>query len=320
MTDIDLIIPCYNTHSTIKRVLCSIEMQTIKDKIQIILVDDNSNEGYDYLIPLFEGLNIKIVKLEKNSGPGTARRKGMMAGTSKYIMFMDSDDTLTNAFAVKRMYDFIEKGGYDVIHSNFLEELENGDFTKHVRDTIWVFGKMYSREFVEKNAIYFNDTRANEDTGFNAVCFHTGNVGYLEDNTYIWHFNPNSITRRDNGIYRFTGIEGYLQNMIWAFQEIKRIGTTKEVQQGFLCDIFIATYFILLELIRWNDKRVDYDLFIKWVQDFYKLYAKEDIDKKIFLSQSEIAVGYRQKILSIPLELTFSEYENVIKGTMKLAF
>ena len=320
MTEIDLIIPCHNAHSTIDRVMCSIEMQTIKDKIQVIIVDDKSDKDYYYLLEKYKDLNIKFVTLGQNGGPGTARRKGMQSGNSKYIMFMDSDDTLTNAFAVKRMYDFIEKEGYDVINSNFLEELENGDFTKHIRDTIWVFGKMYRREFIEKNSIYFNDTRANEDTGFNAICFHTGNTGYLEDNTYIWHFNPESITRKNKGIYRFTGVEGYLQNMKWAFQEMKRIGATKEVQQSFLCDIFIATYFIFIELIRWNDKRVDFNLFVEWVRDFYKLYTKEEIDKKIFLSQYEIAVGYRQKVLSKPLELTFGEYENVIKGSLKLEF
>lgn len=311
--EIDLIVPCYNAHDTIKRVLCSVEMQTIKDKIQIILVDDMSEKGYDYLLEQFSDLNIKIVRMEKNSGPGTTRRKGIMEGTSKYIMFMDSDDTLTNAFAVKRMYDFMEKEGYDVINSNFLEELENGDFVKHIRDTIWVFGKMYRREFLEKNSIYFNDTRANEDTGFNAICFHTGNVGYLEDNTYIWHFNPNSITRKDNGLYRFTGVEGYLKNMAWAVQEIKRIGVVKDTQHSFICDVLIATYFIYIELLRWNDSRINFEEYIKWVQEFYKIYNKENISKEIFLSSYEMAVGFRQKVLSKPLELTFDEYENLIK-------
>ena len=70
MKKIDLIIPCYNTHKTLHRLLGSIMSQNCENEIHIILVDDNSNEGYEEFIKPFQNiLDIEIVKLDKNSGP-----------------------------------------------------------------------------------------------------------------------------------------------------------------------------------------------------------------------------------------------------------
>ena len=68
--------------------------QNCRDDIHIIMVDDCSDETYDKIIEPFKDiLDIEIVRLEKNSGPGTARRVGMQVGNSPYIMFIDSYDT-----------------------------------------------------------------------------------------------------------------------------------------------------------------------------------------------------------------------------------
>lgn len=306
--EIDLIVPCYNTHGTIKRVLYSIATQTSKYKIHVILVDDCSEKPYNYLLEQFKDLEIEIVRLDKNSGPGVARQKGIEAGKSKYIMFMDSDDTLTSSFAVQRLHEFIEQGQYDLVNSNFFEELENGQFLNHVADIIWVFGKMYRREFLEKNNIHFNDTRANEDTGFNAVCFAVGKSGHLNDDTYIWHFNPNSITRRDDGIYRFIGVKGYLFNMEWAVNEIRRIGTPSEIIKKFIYTIYITTYFFYLDLKIWGDERVDFDEFISWVKKFYKVFINEEFDANLFVEVYENVA--KQKILTLckPIDTTLQHY------------
>ena len=314
---IDLIIPCYNAHDTIERTLCSVYMQTLCKDIHIILVDDNSDKPYDYLKEKYNDLDLEIIRLEKNCGSGCTRRAGMQKGTNKYIMFMDADDTFTNSFAVRRLYDFIKDNEYDCVTSNFLEDLGNGKFVKHEQDSIWVFGKIYKREFLEKNSIYFNDTRANEDTGFNTVCFFVGNWGYLNDNTYIWHYKENSITRRDGGIYRFTGIKGYLDNMEWAVQEIRRIGVPKNELDRLKCNVFIATYFFYLDLEQWGDKRVNYKEFMEWVYGYYKrVFAKEQIEEKIFLEAYEEVAKSKMSIFSKPILLTIKQFEDIVANKL----
>ena len=314
---IDLIIPCYNAHDTIERTLCSVYMQTICKDIHIILVDDNSDKPYDYLKDKFNDLDLEIIRLEKNCGSGCTRRVGMKKGNNEYIMFMDADDTFTNSFAVRRLYDFIKDNEYDCVTSNFLEDLGNGKFVKHEQDSIWVFGKIYKREFLEKNSIYFNDTRANEDTGFNTICFFVGNWGYLNDNTYIWHYKEDSITRRDDGIYRFTGIKGYLDNMEWAIQEIRRIGVPKNELDRLKCNVFVATYFFYLDLEQWGDKRVNYKEFMEWVYGYYKrVFAKEQIEEKIFLEAYGEVAKSKMSIFSKPISLTIKQFEDIVSNKL----
>lgn len=314
---IDLIIPCYNAHDTIERTLCSVYMQTMCKYIHIILVDDNSDKPYDYLKDKFNDLDLEIIRLDKNYGSGCTRRIGMKKGNNEYIMFMDADDTFTNSFAVRRLYDYIKENEYDCVTSNFLEDLGNGKFVKHEQDSIWVFGKIYKREFLEKNSIYFNDTRANEDTGFNTICFFVGNWGYLNDNTYIWHYKEDSITRRDGGIYRFTGIKGYLDNMEWAIQEIRRIGVPKNELDRLKCNVFIATYFFYLDLEQWGDKRVNYKEFMEWVYGYYKrVFAKEQIEEKIFLEAYEEVAKSKMSIFSKPISLTIKQFEDIVSNKL----
>ena len=314
---IDLIIPCYNAHDTIERTLCSVYMQTMCKDIHIILVDDNSDKPYDYLKEKYNDLELEIIRLENNCGSGCTRRVGMKKGNNEYIMFMDADDTFTNSFAVRRLYDYIKENEYDCVTSNFLEDLGNGKFVKHEQDSIWVFGKIYKREFLEKNSIYFNDTRANEDTGFNTICFFVGNWGYLNDNTYIWHYKEDSITRRDGGIYRFTGIKGYLDNMEWAVQEIRRIGVPKNELDRLKCNVFIATYFFYLDLEQWGDKRVNYKEFMEWVYGYYKrVFAKEQIEEKIFLEAYGEVAKSKMSIFSKPISLTIKQFEDIVANKL----
>ena len=50
---IDIIIPAYNSHKTIKQTLLSICMQNVSPLIDVYIIDDCSKKPFDYLIPLF---------------------------------------------------------------------------------------------------------------------------------------------------------------------------------------------------------------------------------------------------------------------------
>ena len=52
-------------------------MFSFVDKVDILLVDDNSEKDYEYLQNIFQDLNLTIIRLEKNYGPGYARNLGI---------------------------------------------------------------------------------------------------------------------------------------------------------------------------------------------------------------------------------------------------
>ena len=91
---ISVIIPCYNSESTISRCLESIFFQTeLPD--EIILIDDNSKDKTLSEIELLKKkspIKFKTLKNNENKGPGYCRNKGWEAAESAYIAFLDSDD------------------------------------------------------------------------------------------------------------------------------------------------------------------------------------------------------------------------------------
>ena len=51
---INIVVPCYNAHSTLDRLLSSVAMQTIKDTVKVILVNDKSEKDYSEFIFRFK--------------------------------------------------------------------------------------------------------------------------------------------------------------------------------------------------------------------------------------------------------------------------
>ena len=84
---ISIIIPVYNSSSTLKECLDSIFSSTFKD-YEVIVVSGNST---DDSIKIAKQFQIKIIELPENKGPALARNKGSQAAQGDIILFLDSD-------------------------------------------------------------------------------------------------------------------------------------------------------------------------------------------------------------------------------------
>ena len=89
MIDISIIIPSYNNLSTIGNCLDSIFSQQTKYNYEVILVNSSDKDDYSVLAPKFPEL--KMIKLNQRTYPGTARNIGVKAAKGKLIAFTDSD-------------------------------------------------------------------------------------------------------------------------------------------------------------------------------------------------------------------------------------
>lgn len=85
------VIPVYNQKDLLLRAINSVLNQTIPCN-EIIIVDDNS----DFCIRDFLDKNsieeVTVITNKKNMGPSYSRNKGVMAASSEFISFLDSDD------------------------------------------------------------------------------------------------------------------------------------------------------------------------------------------------------------------------------------
>ena len=205
---IDIIIPCFNAYSTLDKTLQSIAVQSIKDKINVLLVDDCSEDKYDDYIDRYKNyFNISILRLEKNSGPGVAREKGINNTIGKYIMFIDSDDLFYSSISVEKLFYKIEEG-YDLVFSIEYDQKRDSYLVLNGN----VHGKIYRREFISNNNIHFNNSRYHEDNYFNnLVLLNPSKKCFLEEYTYFYTYNNNSIT--NDSYSDFDNMELYLKNM-----------------------------------------------------------------------------------------------------------
>lgn len=87
MKSVTIIVPAYNAQGTIGACIESLLGQTRRPD-EVIIVDDSSRDD-TALVALKYG--VKVIKLEKNSGPGVARNIGAAAATGEILAFTDSD-------------------------------------------------------------------------------------------------------------------------------------------------------------------------------------------------------------------------------------
>ena len=244
---IDIIIPTYNALKTIDDTLYSISYQSIVDKITVYLVDDASTDNYDKLIEKFKKLiNIKLLRVEKNSGPGHAREYGIDNSKGKYIIFIDSDDSFYDPYSVETLYKKIDESNADMVVTNFSEETFDG-YHIHDLNYTWFHGKIYRRSFIEKYDIHINDTRKDEDEGFNQLCYLiTDNILYEPVVTYFWRNNRSSITRHKD-TYNEDAMHDYAYNIKYAISESLKHKPDKYKVDSLAYKALIFVYFLFLE-------------------------------------------------------------------------
>ena len=230
---LDIIIPCYNSHETIDRCLGSILSQRILPSITVTLVNDGGNSYKDVIKRYSPIMNIKEIGYEENGGAAKARNYGLENTKEELIMFVDSDDVLSNPFATVALCNEIHASPkIAMVISKFVEEVAPMKFTDHEHDTSFMHGKIYRRSFIDKYKIRLNEnTRYNEDVGFNlfavilAKCLPDTYVTYIDYISYYWLYNPNSVVRKNKEVFDNTiSFVAFVNNLIYVSEELdKRI-------------------------------------------------------------------------------------------------
>lgn len=289
MKKLDVIIPAHKAQNTILRTLSSIAQQTILDKIVVTIVNDADGIGYQKFIDMFRDvMDIKELVMDTNGGPGVARQYGIDNTTCPYFTCIDADDTFANAYSLELLVKKADENKeYHTIIGSFAEEHEGLNFVSHSNDMVWMFGKLYKRDFIKKYDIRFNETRANEDNGFNTiirlVSSEDEKVMFLPDIVYFWHWKEDSITRINNCQYSYDqSFVGYVDNMIYAIKHAKKVKPFNNYIDMWAIQIMAQLYIYYYQTVK-RDPRFTEQNYAKCKEYYDKVFKEieQRIDKKI---------------------------------------
>jgi glycosyltransferase involved in cell wall biosynthesis len=112
---VSVIIPCYNGAKLVHRAVDSVLAQTYPN-IEIIVVDDVSNDGLESALLPYEG-KITFLRNATNLGTSLSRNAGAAAATGEYLAFLDQDDWWTDDLVTKIVP--MVRSGHVVCHDNY---------------------------------------------------------------------------------------------------------------------------------------------------------------------------------------------------------
>ncbi len=126
MPKVSIIVPMFRAEQYIVRCIDSLRMQLEKD-IEVVLVDDCSpDHTVEKAKKAIEGdSRFRIITLQTNKGPMTARQTGYLNAIGDYITFCDADDYLPNN-SISALYSAAIESCADIVSGNIKRVNEAG--------------------------------------------------------------------------------------------------------------------------------------------------------------------------------------------------
>jgi len=150
-TFVDVILPNYNKAQFLEEAIRSVIEQTYKNW-HLYVIDDNSNDNSKKIIDKFSDLkNVTIVKLKKNKGPSFCRNLGMRISSSKYISFIDSDDSWVLDKLEKQIL-YMEKNNLTFTYTDYTPFFENNG-VKNIKKKTSLVGYFNYKTFIKNSSI-----------------------------------------------------------------------------------------------------------------------------------------------------------------------
>jgi pyruvyl transferase EpsI len=194
---VSVIVPVYNTKAFLRACVTSLLRQT-HELIQVVLVDDGSNDGSSQLCDELAREDARIQVVHKpNGGLSDARNAGLFAATGDFICFIDSDDWAEPRM-LESMLKYMDDEQLDVVMAGMIvdQEDEEGKVISSTRQVPaqlllargsladgsvddafinllgYAWNKLYRSDFLKTNHLTFTKgLQLVEDIDFNARVF-----------------------------------------------------------------------------------------------------------------------------------------------------
>lgn len=219
MVNFSIIIPHYNIPDQLIKLLESIPQ---KEDLQIIVVDDKSNQSLEKLDcckKRFESNNCIFLKnTSECKGAGICRNIGMRYAKGKWLIFADADDRFAEGFYdvihnnVERDEDIIffrptsmnfNTGELSYRHEEFCmlldRYMDSPDYDNELilrYHVVSPWSKMIKHSLIVNNNIEFNNSKVGNDMMFcRKIGFHAKEIAVEKDCIYVVMDREGSLTK-----------------------------------------------------------------------------------------------------------------------------
>lgn len=292
---ISVIIPCYNVEKYIDRCFASLLSQTIGfDKLEIIMIDDCSTDGtWDKLNAIEASYpeSVIIIRCDENGRQGRARNIGLQYASAPYIGYVDSDDWIEPDM-YEKLYMNITAHQCDIVRCQHwrdtalseqtLAPKRTGEADRQLEiDTIekrkifiacesigyGAWDKLFTRDFLIQNKIYFPEGVAYEDHFFASLFyFYAKRVYILEERLYHYYVNPASTVLSPNASHHFDLLT--VHEMMW--EECENRGFAAEYRKEMEYQFLALCYLAAMKMISLRFTQAPYEFFLELKEETLK--------------------------------------------------
>lgn len=239
--DVQIIVPVYNVEKYLKHCLDSIISQKTDASFLITVINDGSTDNSAKILNRYQDHpQIEIIH-QDNKGFSGARNTGLDNLKGRYIMFVDSDDSLTEN-AIQSLYVNTKNEDLDIIVGayNSVDNQEKKLSTVHFKkDSIkgFAWGKLYKASLFK--TIQFPVKYWFEDTVISLIILYlTDKISIINQPVYNYRFNPSGITRKSLHQPKILDTVYVTQRLLQDFKRLK-ISATESFYERLLRQIRI---------------------------------------------------------------------------------
>ena len=307
---VSIVMPVYKTERFIETSIQSVLDQTY-DNIELICVNDGTPDlAFDICKKYQIKYNkIKVLDHGENKGLEYTRNHGIKKALGKYILFLDSDDTIDKNMVNDMVY-IAEKNSTDIVLSTYsmvinnkeqpifsseqtIEKADMCEFSNLLLDRIeWkiltcVGTKLYKADIIKKNNIIFDKKyKYNEDGGFIfSYLLIAKTISFINKPYYKY-------TIRDSGSI----MSSYRKNLFSYLVKVNELLRQLFIKNGVYDrkkDLYYRKlFFIIIDSIKNEVKfgsRKTYLEVLRTVEDY-----EDSSDMKYFLKKTKL-LGIQQK-------------------------
>jgi glycosyltransferase involved in cell wall biosynthesis len=217
---VSIIIPVYNEEKYLAQCLDSIFQQTYHN-IEVIVVNDGSTDKSKEIIKQYQEWYSNLIYLEQeNQGLSVARNIALKHAKGEYVFYIDSDDYLEK-YSINRLYNKIVESNSDLVicgHTEVYDDSMAGKDTEvklnmdemmiysgeEVADMVLnfsflgvVWNKMYRREHLIKQNLFFEEGRYTQDWYPIFIQIHKAiNISFINESLYNYRIRATSTTNK----------------------------------------------------------------------------------------------------------------------------